>query len=216
MNKTSRQRANNAGFTLIEVMIAMAVMAIAMVGIYNLFAKNMKAHVSQELTLELTQDLRAVLNLMTTEIRMAGYDPLNSAGAGFVDNADDRYNTDTSTIRFTMDLWDGASIATPDGDALDTGEDINYYVDATGSLIRRIYDASVPGFVEGVAAGNITDLTFTYLDGNNTATSVLANIRTVEISLTGKTRAEDPLLGQVKTRTETARIKVRNMGLPSS
>jgi hypothetical protein len=136
---------------------------------------------------------------------MAGYDPLNSGGIGFLDDPDDRYNTDTSTIRFTMDLDES-------GAATQTGEDVNYFVDAGGRLIRRI-DGALASPQQAVAADNISDLTFTYLDENNDTTSVLASIRTVQISLTGKTRALDPLLKAVRTQTETARIKVRNMGL---
>lgn len=208
MNTTTKRHVNNTGFTLIEVMIAICVLSIAMIGIYNLFAKNMKAHVSQELTLELTQDLRAVLNLMTTEIRMAGYDPTKVGGIGFRGDPtnDDRYNTDTNSIRFTMDLDQS-------GTTLQTGEEINYFIDDNKRLIRRIDGASAPS--QDVAADNITDLKFTYLDSNNQTTLVLANIRTVKISLTGKARSIDPLLNQVKTRTETALIKVRNLGLPS-
>jgi type IV pilus assembly protein PilW len=218
MTTASRRHAGNAGFTLIEVLIAMTVLAIAMVGIYNLFAKNAKAHVSQELTLELTQDLRGALHLMTTEVRMAGYDPEDTAGAGFMTDTDDRYDTDANSIRFTMDINDDTGSGSDDGDVSDTGEDVNYYVATDTDGIQKLYrrldadDTKV-----AVVSENITGLTIAYLGSDNTAldpsTMDLSDIRSVTISLTGQASQEDPLLNQVITRTETARIKVRNMGL---
>jgi type IV pilus assembly protein PilW len=193
-------------------MIAIAIFGIVATAIYSIFSSSMKAHVSQENSLELNQELRAALNLMATEIRMAGYDPEGTAGAGFLADGDDKYNTDTNSIRFTMDLNDGLTPpGDPDGDVMDTGEDINYFVNTNGELIRRI-DGLLGRPVEAVAAGSITNLTFTYYDADNNTTNILADIRSVLISLTGQTT--DPLLRtSSRTKTDTVRVKVRNLGL---
>lgn len=204
----------DAGFTLIELMIAAAIFSIILGAAGAVFTSNVKSYKSQEITLELNQELRAALNIMTTEIRMAGYDP-NGDGTvspgitvdSDVDDADVIYASGDHAIRFTMDL---------DGDAGlgDEAEDVNYFVDDDGELIRRINDGT-GNYEESTIGENISDLTFTYYDVDNNVITSSGNVRSVDISLTGQSRIPDPYLRAVKTRTATARVRIRNIGLRS-
>ena len=70
----------NKGFSLIELMIAMAVGSIIMAVIYSTYQAQQKTYTTQHLAVEMQQNIRAAMSLMKREIRMAGYDPLASDG----------------------------------------------------------------------------------------------------------------------------------------
>jgi prepilin-type N-terminal cleavage/methylation domain-containing protein len=86
---------NNRGMTLIELMIAMVIGLVVMAAIYQVFQSQQKAHVTQQMVIEMQQNARAAISLMKREIRMAGYKPAASDGLdnddppnGLVDDAD--------------------------------------------------------------------------------------------------------------------------------
>ena len=75
----------NKGFSLVELLIAMAVASILMGLIYNTYQAQQKSYTSQNLAVEMQQNIRAAMSLMKREIRMAGYDPLE-VGSDGIDN----------------------------------------------------------------------------------------------------------------------------------
>ncbi len=214
---TSRE----SGFTLVELLIYMVMFLIVMGSLYSVMITNTKSYSSQENKVEMTQDLRAAMNIMVTEIRMAGCDPTDAGGIGFVDNADDKYDTDANSIHFTMDI---------DGDgAIANSENINYYVNGSQQIMRMTGDG-IPAIVaENILNDpNATDPTtddppplffYRFKDGstgqpNTTPGSgkELADIRSVEIIITGETANIDAVTGEKKTRTQTSQVLVRNAG----
>lgn len=74
------------GFTLIELMVAMAITAILMATIYMAFNTQQKSQVREQMVLEIQQNVRAVLQMMEKEIRMAGHDPTVIWGTDGIDN----------------------------------------------------------------------------------------------------------------------------------
>ena len=62
------------GFTLIELMIAMAISGLVLAAVYAAFGSQLRTHVGQQMTVEIQQNLRAAFTLMQHDIRMAGYD----------------------------------------------------------------------------------------------------------------------------------------------
>ena len=69
----------NRGFTLVELLIALAVSGIIMTGIFSAFKTQQDSYLAQEQVAEMQQNLRASLYIMTREIRMAGYDGGNGS-----------------------------------------------------------------------------------------------------------------------------------------
>ncbi len=69
------------GFSLLELMVAMAVAGVLMAGIYTFYQNQIKGHVTQQALVDMQQDARVGMYMMTREIRMAGCDPQNSTGA---------------------------------------------------------------------------------------------------------------------------------------
>jgi type IV pilus assembly protein PilW len=202
------------GFSLVELLIYMFMFIVVMGALYSVFTGNTKSYSSQENKVEMVQDLRAAMHLLVSDIRMAGLDPTGVGGIGFVNNADDKYDTDGNSIHFTMDF---------DGDgAIDNSEDINYFLKNSGGvqqIVRRTGDGSEP-----VVAENITGFSFTYLfaDGDppgipdetdGDTTNDLGDIRSVQIAITGETAEVDPVTRQKKTRSQTSWAVIRNAGI---
>ena len=63
----------NRGFTLIELMIAMAVGLVLLGAMYGVFTMHNKTFGNQEQIAEMQQNARAAMDMMTRELRMAGF-----------------------------------------------------------------------------------------------------------------------------------------------
>ena len=185
-----RLRLRNGGFSLVEFLAVILVSGIALTGVYSIFISQQKAFSGQERVAEMNQNIRAVMDLMTREIRLAGY---RTPGAAFNGIA----TAQPSTIRILADL-------NQDGDTVDNNEDIIYSYNA-GTLQIWRNGSTFP------VAENITNLTLTYRDANNNITAVLANIRKVTISITARSAYLDPNTGQYRTLTLTSDVTPRNL-----
>ena len=85
VGSTARFKKRSGGFTLLEVLIALAVGLIAIGAAYSVYDAQLKAHRNRKLSLELQQNLRAALMFVEQEIRIAGFDPEGSGHFGIVD-----------------------------------------------------------------------------------------------------------------------------------
>ncbi|MBT8332285.1 MAG: prepilin-type N-terminal cleavage/methylation domain-containing protein, partial [Deltaproteobacteria bacterium] len=65
---------NSKGFTLVEMLIAMAASLVVLTGIYSAYQSHQRSHVTQQLVVDMQQNARAAMSLMKREIRMMGYD----------------------------------------------------------------------------------------------------------------------------------------------
>ncbi len=220
MMRGIRIRDPNAGFTITELLVYVALFGVVVSAFYSLFITNLKSYSSQENTIEMTQDLRGAMDVMVREIRMAGYDPLGAGGIGFVDDAKDNYDSDLNSIHFTMDF-------NSDGNTNGRNEDINYYLyrsEGIQKLGRRTGGVTAP------LAENIADLTFTYTyadgrksddvdpprdpsDSDGDDTNDYDDIRSIGISITAQAPEKDPMSGRLRPQTLTTRVRLRNAGL---
>ncbi len=182
----------SAGFTLIEVLLCIAILSIVFGTIYRSFANVNRSYTNENVKAGVQQKTRIGIDLMARDIRLAGLDPLGSALAGF-----DAATTNTSSIGFTADL-------DYDGEIDDPFEDMVYSFN--GSALQQTNHLGTATLLDNVSA-----LTFTYLDqeGNVLPMPVATDeIRTVLISLTVQ-RPSGPD-GQV-SRTYTTRVRCRNL-----
>lgn len=140
---------NTHGFTLVELLIAMVILGVVLTGVVRMFSNTGHHHTAQEMMVDLTQDLRAVKQLMVQELREASCDPNNKGTFGFQVDNDDRYDTDDNSVHFTRDIDNGDNdgFLEPDGDADDPNEDISYY---------RTNDDCSGGAGSVLASGNTT------------------------------------------------------------
>ncbi|HFQ81915.1 MAG TPA: prepilin-type N-terminal cleavage/methylation domain-containing protein, partial [Desulfobacterales bacterium] len=159
---------NERGFTLVEIMIALLMASLVMAAIYTTTNKQQDVYVDQDQVVAMQDNLRAAMLMMTSEIKMAGYDPLGLANAGFT-------VAKANTMTFTMDL-------NGDGDVNDPSEKITYdlYTSGTQRLGRKNPTTNMP------VADNISNLEFYYTlaNGNQTLTPTNpADIRAVQITV---------------------------------
>ena len=160
---------NHKGVTLIELLVAMAAGTILMAAIYGAYQGQQKAFVNQQLVVDMQQNVRAAMLLMTREIRMTGYDP---AAADGIDNdglngIDDPAESSGATvlkagkdwIQFSADL-------TGDSDVLDAGEDITYQI--SGPDLVRIDPHDATGGTPQIVAYDIEAVGFAYAYDENT------------------------------------------------
>lgn len=177
---------NNKGFTLIEMLVAMAVAGLAMSAIYTTYNSQQKSYVVQQEIAIMQQNLRAGMQMLMSELRMAGFDPTGKADAG-IETADD-YTDDAnqSVIRFTRD-------DNEDGDVTDSGEDLTYSLYTSSNvqkLGRKNPSTNMP------VAEYIDKFHLHFLDDDNSLLNVttanIGDIRSVQITIVGQSANYDP------------------------
>jgi type IV pilus assembly protein PilW len=193
MKATPRQKfsRSNQGFTMVELLVAMAVALLALAAIYSTFLNQYRSYRIQEEISEMQQNLRAAMLYMEREIRMAGCDPNGTANARII-------KAERTSIRFTEDVRGNSSGSDPDGDADDPNEDITYSLNGK-NLVKNT------GGGNHVMAQNIEAIDFVYLDGSsppNVLNDPLIDgdvpgektdqIRSVEVTIVART--SNPLL----------------------
>jgi prepilin-type N-terminal cleavage/methylation domain-containing protein len=194
---TGKNHANpSAGFTLVELLVSLAILSILFGTIYRTFDIFNRSYTSENVKAGVQQKTRIGIDLMARDIRLVGLDPLGSANAGF-----NPANTNATSIQFTADL-------NYDGDLNDPFEDIRYALN--GNLLQLSSDLGT-GMVAATLLDNVTGLTFTYLDATDAPLAEpipTDQIRTVLISLTLQREAGR---GGPISRTYTTRIRCRNL-----
>jgi type IV pilus assembly protein PilW len=219
MDRTHCQAANR-GFSVVELVVALGMAAIVFGLIVSFFANMSRSTTTQNAAAAAQQTARAGVDFMAQELRLAGLDPLNSAGAGIEEIA-----ADGTKIRFTSDSCnvmpgDSGTCANPvpDGKVDGKNERVTYWYDAGSRVLRRY-------LYEGTASQSWTPLLgqvepnpggvplFTFLDAKGLAITDndnRADIRTIVITLTVQ---EPGGRSKAVTRTYSSRVRLRNMGL---
>lgn len=196
-----KDNTKNSGFTLVELLIAMVITTIVAASVFSVYQNQQNAQLAQKQVIEMQQSLRMALYTMTSEIRMAGYDPNNTDTAGII-AAGNGSNGNPLTFSFVEDeTTDALKIISYDlyvglGDG-DT--DIGRAVGAAGT--------------RQPLAENIQSLNFVYLDANGAVTAVLADIRSVQMTIVATIDSNEKNYYQGNNRTLTTTIKCRNLGL---
>ncbi|MCX5904552.1 MAG: prepilin-type N-terminal cleavage/methylation domain-containing protein [Proteobacteria bacterium] len=72
---------NKAGFTLVELMVAVAIFGIASAAMYATYQQQQNSYLTQEQVADMQQNLRAAMFFVTGDLKKAGYDPSEKAEA---------------------------------------------------------------------------------------------------------------------------------------
>ena len=186
----ARKMGLSAGFTMMEMMIGLAILSIAFGTIYKSFEHLNRSTATENVKAGVQQAARIAVDFMVQDIRLAGLNPLGTPGIGI-------QAANSDSIQFTLD-------ANFDGDDADTFENITYAFNAGAGTLRQFN----PPLDPEVLIDNVSDLTFTYLDIDEQTTSDLAEIRSVVVSLTMQRPAGRD---EEVSRTYTTRVRCRNL-----
>ena len=178
--RNAQERADTAGFTLIEMMIAIFVSLLVMASVVSVYIAQSKSHSVQDDVANIQQNLRGALVIMQKEIRLAGCDPTQSHLAGFL------IATGTE-LQFTRDIkGNGAYPNLANGSVTDPDENITYQF--LNNQLWRTSNA-LPGQPQSIA-NNIDKLEFDYILADGTIVGTPPNlslIRGVQVYILAKT-----------------------------
>jgi len=137
---------NESGFTIVELMISMFIGMVVIVAVYSAYIIQQRSYVTQDQVVEMQQNIRAGLDIMTREIRMAGYDPQESGTAGIEEAYAD-------AIYFTADYNEDGNVSLG-GD--DTGEHIAFdlYTNTAGVSVLGMTRSNGPITMTEIPAGS--------------------------------------------------------------
>lgn len=188
----------SGGFTLIEVLMCIAILSIAFGTVYQTFDTFNRAYTTENVVAGVQQKTRNGVEFMVHDIRLAGLDALGTAGSGFLEAQPTR-------LRFTADM-------NFDGDISDPFEDITYRLN--GSVLQQTNHLG-----EEILLDDVTSLNFSFLDVDDNElidntlippqvpAGDLVDIKTVVISLSTQRPAgrDEPV-----SRTYSTRVRCRN------
>ena len=183
-----------AGFTMVELMVTMAISAIIIAAIYSSYKFQRDTFEAQDQVTEMQQNARIALWHLTNNIRMAGYDPSGDAGAK-IEDAEYTYQ-----LSFTSDL-------NGDGDTDDSNEyttfgfsnvddpDNNGVIAGSGAASLGRDGGGAPLIFNPISE-DIVAVEFNYILEDGTETKAPTSfqktqIRAVEISLLARAGAPD-------------------------
>ena len=189
-NAPQRGITRQRGFTLVELLVAMAVFSIVLGAMVAFFSTQNRSYTRNTATADIQQVVRAGIDFMSDNIRMSGLDPLQTGNFGIEAPG-------ATTITFTADLDMNGQVD------VSNSERITYAL--IGNQVQQTVGAVTEPLVD-----NVTNFSFTYRDENDDLAADSADIRTVQISMT----VQEPVgWGKTSARTFTTRVQCRNLGL---
>lgn len=193
---------NFKGFTLIELLVAVAISSVVLLVVSQVFISTNKLNTIQEKVASVQQDIRAAMDIMSTDIMMAGLDPTGSADAGFADNGNDDNDTDSNSIALKYDY---------NGDGTCDIDRCYYYNSNEKCLKFRNGNASLQPLTDNTNTISTVTVNFSYtladgsIDTDPSTNGNLDNIRLVTVQICGE------ITGHTKTYCFSRNIKPRNL-----
>jgi type IV pilus assembly protein PilW len=205
-------RDTKKGFTIIEVMIAIALSSIILTAVYQTFHSQQRSYTMQSETAAMEQNLRGGLYLLTKELRSAGYNPTQTTTDDFrfvtsfaAPNHlfDVDYEDDHTIVAFTLDT-DGSGVIEPNNN-----EQIAYRFNDAQKTLERFNDAQADVTKKWeIVASNIDAVYFMYFDQNKNVTTNPENIEYVDVSLLVRMGKQDSKYTNTKVYTNKAGVNL--------
>lgn len=173
------KKANNKGFTLVELIVSLAVSVIVIASVYATYTLQRNSSAAQDHVVEMQQNLRAGLVLFKQEVRMAGYNPTlktkhrSCDATGSAKKVMPGVHTATATeFGFSMDL-------DQDGRCSSDSENVTYSLYDLSDGVQKL-GRSNPDANEAVT-DNIERIEFLYTldDGTQLTTPSATQIRKI-------------------------------------
>jgi prepilin-type N-terminal cleavage/methylation domain-containing protein len=177
----------NKGFSLVELLVGIAIMGVLLTTIYSLVMSANKSQLSQDLEVEMQQNARSALDFIVRELRnMSSLNCLENTSTTCLDSGD--------KIQFTSM----------------TDTDSRIFSWGSGDNILRYSKAPMGLEDRQPLADHITAISFTAFDSNNNSTTLLGNAQRINITLTARTSKIDPNTKGYRYYSTATSVKKRN------
>jgi len=206
----------NAGFSLVEMLIGSAVLIVMLAAIYIILDASQRDYASASARSDVQQNVRVVLESMAREIRTAGYNPSKAGCLSPPAGAVTALGASPTSVTFQADVdgndcadqviytfvapTDGAAPCDPSNAA------------SVGKITRSVqrWDGAAWTPTTPIAyeiAQCVTSLSMTYYEGSGATTTVPANVRRINMSITGVENARG---SSARTYNLSTDISLRN------
>jgi prepilin-type N-terminal cleavage/methylation domain-containing protein len=187
------------GFSLIEMLISLALLMMALSGLAGLLIQNARVNKAQQMTVEVQGNARNCLSMIVQELRSAGWNPLNASTVGTV-VTDQNLGDTISEIEIFADL---------DEDGLTDSLDEQILVRHVNNQVvwRRTNDVNDP-FI--ILANNISN----DADGDGTPEPMFVpdttpNPTRITVRITAQSPVPDPTSGEFIRYTVSSDVVLR-------
>lgn len=205
---------NQAGFSLLELMLAMTIMLILLAVASTLFSRSLGIRSRESRKTDALTSSQAALNVMSREISNSGFGIKDGGTSPTANNGIILADSNDKRIHFRANLTNTSTYASANvGATIDPGEDVTYYFDAaTDSIVRYDPNGSPK---TSVIVNKISDVKFVYFDyiGSNSTgvqkAAPTANTSRIEITVEVKL---EPVQGQPSGQSVkfTSQVNLRN------
>lgn len=179
---------------MIEVLVALAIGLVVFTVTSALFVVSMRTFRIQTVTVGVQQDARAALEIMSREIRMAGFNPCRHSGAGIV-------TAEPGRIGFTLDRNMNGQVDSTDE------ENISYALDSKKRTIYRILYKNGKRATKQPLVEGASNLAFKYMDAEGGPALTPDDIKTIGITVTCAQRDAG---GRTVLRSFSTTVALRN------
>ena len=213
--RPTRNHPSSSGFTLVELLIVLAIFGLLMGMIFSSLTESQNASAIARDESEMNQNLQDVFSLMTSEMRTIGFPPASYYDQGYLQDPGSPKNlvaqglveASSSVLRFQGDI---------NGDK--TVDYVHYYVSGSAApySLHRFAgnmnpDGSLPGGSAQKLSEQLESLRLRYFDRSGNETANLPDVSTIELGITMRTRQVDPLTRIYRTLSESTRIHPQNL-----
>ncbi|HXC70175.1 MAG TPA: prepilin-type N-terminal cleavage/methylation domain-containing protein [Pyrinomonadaceae bacterium] len=132
-----KKKSSNSGFSLLELIIAMAITMVLVTAAATLLASGLRMRTRENQKSDALADTQRALNIMSREIANAGFN-LNNNGIVVADSGANKIRVRSNLNKYEVDNPDLTSLQR--NSVMDTEEDITYYLNEaenTKYLVRR-------------------------------------------------------------------------------
>jgi prepilin-type N-terminal cleavage/methylation domain-containing protein len=221
LNGPLKEASGNTGFSLVEMLIVLAIFSLMMGILFSSIQHNSKVAEFSIEEAELQQVMQDILNLMTEELKQAGYpsagyyDAIYLAQPGAERNlvSHGLLEIQPHSLKFDGDV-------NPSDHPTDNGRInyVSYYLSGSSPpyILNRIYgeiaaDGSLPASRPQKISEQVESLDFRYFDRSGNETTQLDHVSTIQINISLRTLKRDPFSNTPRTISETVRVGPLNL-----
>lgn len=201
-----KKQKQNAGFSLVELLIAMTVMLVLLGVVSTLFSRAISIRARESRRTDALTSAQAALNVMSREIANSGFglytNPDSNVGSKLPLNGIVIADSNVNKIHFRANLENTKNPVTNTNPIATPGEDITYFFDAvTDSIVRYDPNDASP---TSVIINRISNVNFDYFnyEGSNSAptSTTTPTVNTGRVRITVTVNLE-PVQGQPNNQT---------------